>query len=695
MKTREIENIFIPLSDGCKLSAKIWLPKKLANLPVPAILEYLPYRKRDGTALRDQLIHPYFASQGYACVRVDIRGSGESDGLLEDEYTKQEQDDGLEVLNWLAKQLWCNGKIGMMGISWGGFNSLQVAARRPANLHAVISLCSTDNRYTDDIHYMGGCLLNDNFQWSAVMSAMMSRAPDKCLLGEDWKKIWQNRLARQALLSTTWLEHQQYDAYWKQGSICEDWAAIQCPVYLIGGWADGYSNTIPRMLELLQCPRKGLIGPWAHKYPHLGKPGPQIDFLNAALRWWDKWLKGIETGIMEEAMYRVWMQNSTLPAAYYETRPGRWVAEEKWPSKNIGEEQLFFAYPNKLIAFPSNATNIVYGVSPQSVGESAGAWCGYGMGPEKPIDQRVDDGRSICFDSEPLFKPIEILGSPVVDLEVTVDKPEAFIAVRLNEVFPDGSSSRISYGLLNLTHRKNHQQLMPINPHNIMHVRIPLKNIAHSFSLGNRIRIAASTTYWPLVWPSPEVVKLGILTGNSHLSLPIRIPREADKQLPSFGNAKDAPSLKVTYFRPAAGHRTVERDLSTGKATYHIVEDSGDMLLDTIGLRTDYMHREKYSICDSEPLSAKINIETRISISRNKWRTCTETKSEMTADEKNYYLKAQLNAYENNEVVLSRNWNEKIPRISHRLSHHLFKPIANKQQNNPANQIRGNLHSYL
>ncbi len=258
---REIENLFITLSDGCRLAARIWLPADAEQNPVPAILEYLPYRKRDGTTERDQLTHPYFAGNGYACVRVDMRGSGESDGILEDEYLKLEQDDCLEVLRWIAAQPWCTGAIGMIGISWGGFNGLQVAARRPPELKAVVSLCSTDDRYADDIHFMGGSLLNDNLQWASVMFAYMSRPPDKALLGDAWRKTWLERLKQQPLLVATWLRHQRRDAYWKHGSICEDWGAITCPVYLVGGWADGYSNTIPRMLAHLKCPKKGLIGP--------------------------------------------------------------------------------------------------------------------------------------------------------------------------------------------------------------------------------------------------------------------------------------------------------------------------------------------------------------------------------------------------------------------------------------------------
>src|ERR1700682_4918728 len=182
-EVREIEHVLIPLRDGTRLAARIWLPEDAERDPVPAILEYLPYRKRDGTYDRDALTHPYFAGHGYAGVRVDIRGSGESDGLLSDEYSLREQDDALEVIEWLAAQPWCSGAVGMMGISWGGFNALQVAARRPPALKAIITVYSTDDRYADDIHYKGGCLLNDNLWWGSIMLAYQGRPPDPLLYG--------------------------------------------------------------------------------------------------------------------------------------------------------------------------------------------------------------------------------------------------------------------------------------------------------------------------------------------------------------------------------------------------------------------------------------------------------------------------------------------------------------------------------
>jgi hypothetical protein len=245
---RVIEHTVIPLTDGTKLAARIWLPEDAEQNPVPAILEYLPYRKRDGTYERDSLTHPYLAGHGYAGVRVDIRGSGESEGLLSDEYAKQEQDDALEIIAWLAAQPWCSGAVGMMGISWGGFNGLQVAARQPPALKAIVTICSTDDRYADDVHYMGGAKLLAGFGWAAFFFGAMCHPPDPALVGDRWRTLWLKRLAHVPLFLEIWTEHQRRDAYWRHGSVCEDFSAIQCPVYAVGGWTDGYTNAIPRLL---------------------------------------------------------------------------------------------------------------------------------------------------------------------------------------------------------------------------------------------------------------------------------------------------------------------------------------------------------------------------------------------------------------------------------------------------------------
>lgn len=302
-RIEEIENVWIDLPDGCRLAARLWLPADARQVPAPAIFEYLPYRKRDFMRRRDEGIHRYYAAHGYASIRVDIRGSGDSEGILHDEYSHQEHEDALAIIDWIARQDWCTGAVGMTGISWGGFNALQVAALRPPALKAIVTLCAADDRYADDAHYMGGCLLNENMQWGSMLMMNCAYPPDPEIVGEGWRESWRERLEQLEPFPANWMRHPWRDELWQHGSVCENFGAIEVPVYAIGGWADGYTNAIPRLLAGLSSPRKGLIGPWAHNFPHDARPGPSVGYLQEAIRWWDHWLRGEETGIMAEPLF--------------------------------------------------------------------------------------------------------------------------------------------------------------------------------------------------------------------------------------------------------------------------------------------------------------------------------------------------------------------------------------------------------
>jgi uncharacterized protein len=658
--TREIENVFIPLKDGTRLAARIWLPADAESRPVPAILEYLPYRKRDGTAERDQLMHPYFAAHGYAAVRVDVRGTGESDGVLLDEYLKQEQDDCLEVLEWLAAQPWCTGACGMIGISWGGFNGLQVAARRPAQLKAVISVCSTDDRYADDVHYMGGSLLVDNFAWASVMFSLQSYPPDPALVGERWREMWLERLEHLPLLADNWLQHQRRDDYWRHGSVGENYADIACAVYAIGGWADGYSNTVPRLLAGLRCPKKGLIGPWAHQYPHFAEPGPRIGFLHECLRWWDQWLKGRDSGIMSEPVYRVWMEEWAPPQSAYRERAGRWVAEPAWPSPNL-KTKTFIVNAGGLEEKPKPEAGLILPTR-LGVGLLAGHWCPYGVAPDLPSDQREEDGQSLVFDSPALEETIEILGAPVVHVEFSADRPQAQLCVRLNDVARDGSSLRVSYGLLNLTHRRSHEHPEPLEPGRRYRVRIQLNDAAHAFPRGHRVRLSVSSSYWPIAWPSPENAEVTVFAGTSHLELPVRAARAGDEKLSAFGAHESPPPMKKTVHREPWSKEGIERDLVTGRYTFTTEENDGDYTIHPVGLRIEHHKHERFTIREADPLSAVVETAHSHKIERGEWRVRTETQTRMTSTAAEFVLQARLDAFEGERRILSRNWHLRRPR---------------------------------
>jgi uncharacterized protein len=657
---REIVNTDIPLSDGTRLAARIWIPEDAEADPVPAILEYLPYRKRDGTSERDALTHPYFAGHGYACVRVDMRGSGESEGLLLDEYLKQEQDDAIEVIDWIAAQPWCTGKLGIIGISWGGFNGLQIAARRPKPLKAIVTIASTDDRYADDIHHMGGCLLNDNLSWASTMFAYMSRPPDPALVGERWRELWMYRLENTPLLIANWLQHQRRDAFWKHGSVCENYADIECAVYAVGGWADGYSNAVPRLLAGLKAPCKGLIGPWAHKYPHFAKPGPAIGFLQECLRWWDHWLKGKDTGIMAEPRYRVWMEDPVKPAAYLPHRPGRWVAEPSWPSKSIRPARLALN-PGRLGEQAEPEAQLTL-TSAQDTGLYAGAWCPYGLGPDLPADQREEDGNALCFDGPALTETLEILGAPVAELEVAADKPAAMVAVRLCDIHPDGTSERVSYGLLNLTHRESHEHPAPLDPGRRYRVRVQLNDIAHSFKPGHRIRLAVSTSYWPIAFPMPEPVLLTLFTGASMLELPVRPPRREDGELEEFPPAQGAIPLAQTVLRQGGTRLIVERNLATDESIFTRHEDTGTYRIDAIDLTVDQIKTGTYRIKSDDPLSADITIRWTQKLGRGDWQVRTETETRFRATKEEFLIDATLDAFEGDKRVYTHNWDRRIKR---------------------------------
>jgi putative CocE/NonD family hydrolase len=660
---REIENTWIPLSDGTRLAARIWLPEDAETDPVPALLEYLPYRKDDGTLARDSIRHPYFAGHGYASIRVDMRGSGDSDGILYDEYLPQEQADALEVLRWIAAQPWCTGAVGMFGISWGGFNSLQVAAHRPPELKAIITLCSTDDRYADDVHYMGGCVLAcEMLSWASTMLAYNACPPHPHLVSDRWRDMWFERMEKSPPFVEAWLSHQRRDAFWQQGSVCENYADITCAVYAVGGWADAYTNAIPRLLAGLTCPKKGLIGPWAHNYPNAGKPGPAIGFQQECLRWWDHWLKGIDTGIMEEPMLRAWMQGSVPPSAGYAEMPGRWVAESAWPSPEIGEHSLWLNAPGVLAASPADETPLEY-EGTLAHGHDAGVWCPYGVNGDFPPDQRAEDGLSLCFTSAPLEAPLEILGNPEVTLTLAVDRPTALVAVRLCDVRPDGASLLVSRGLLNLTHREGHEAPVPLEPGQRYTVTFPLNVCGHSLPAGHRWRLAVSPCYWPFAWPSPEPVRLTLFTGSGcRLTLPARAPRPEDDALPSFEEAEGSAPLAASTLHTGRREMTVEHDQLTGLIRFTDRSDQGMYRQTATQIERGNTSLNEHTVIVGQPLSAAARCERSVTIARGEWRTRVETVSTMSADAHNFHLTNTLEAFEGEARVFAKTWSTTIPR---------------------------------
>jgi putative CocE/NonD family hydrolase len=660
-KIRHIENIWIPLRDGTRLAARLWLPEDAEKNPVPALLEYLPYRKRDSMRARDTPMQSYYAGHGYGAIRVDIRGTGDSDGLIGDEYAQQEQHDAVEVIAWLAQQPWCSGAVGMHGMSWGGFNALQLAALQPPALKAIITMGSTDDRYATDVHYMGGCMTKDNVDWGGVMFAHVSTPPDPEIVGERWREMWMQRLENLQPWIIPWLEHQRRDGYWQHGSVCQDFSKIKIPVYAVNGWADNYCVSIPRLLAGLSGPRKGLIGPWAHSFPQNGQPGPAIGWFQEALRWWDHWLRDKDTGIMDEPMLRVCMQESVPPAVNYPERAGRWVAEESWPSPRLQWQRLHLN-PSRLDEKPGKAAKVIVS-SPLTTGLAAGEIGRYGDGAEFAADQREDDGGSVVFTGDPLPARLEILGAPVLELTLAANAPQALIAVRLNEVFADGRSTRVTYGVLNLAHRDSHEQPTPLVPGKEYRIRLQMEDIAHAFAPGSRIAVSISNHYWPVLWPSPMPTALTLTAGDSNLSLPVRPPRAEDEKLRAFAEPEtgaDTPMTDIASGRTT--NRIVTCDLHAGTTTVLLPRDGGSQHLPDINMTLHETGEVYHQVTGDDPASATTWTNFGMGRERGEWRIRTESHTRVTCTAEKFHLEATIDAYEGGNRIFTRNWSMDFPR---------------------------------
>lgn len=654
----EARHAEITLPDGCVLAARIWRPAD--GTPVPAILEYLPYRKGDGTLARDAVRAPHIAAHGYAYVRVDLRGTGESEGLMEDEYTAQELQDGCDVIAWMAAQDWCDGNVGMVGISWGGFNGLQVAALQPPALKAVVSIASTDDRYADDVHYMGGTMVIDQISWASNMFAINTLPPDPDLVGDKWREMWLERLRGSGLWLKKWLEHQRRDAFWKHGSVCEDISRIKVPVYAVSGWADGYCRTVFRLMESLKGPKKGLVGPWSHKYPHIGVPGPAIDWAAEELRWWDQWLKGIETGIMDEPQLRLYMQDHAEPASYYAHRDGRWIEEPSWPSPNVARTPFALGADGTLGQGGAQGGSVSI-CSPLGTGLAGGKWCSYAKPGDQPVDQRRDDAGSLVFETAPLEAPLEIAGDANLELTFSVDRPVAQVAARLVDVAPDGAATRVSYGLLNLTHRDSHETPEALVPGEVYKATVPFKHVAQTFRAGHRLRLSVSTSYFPIAWPAPEPVTLSLDTAASRLVLPLRKPSD-DPAPRAFGPPKGAAPAEIERLAAASADWVVTENLASGETRVTVTDDEGRVRIKDSGMETGGCGVETYGFSGNDWRSFRGHVVWDLDMSRGDWRMSSRTETEMTATATHFIVKASLVAREGDAIAHEESWECEIPR---------------------------------
>ncbi len=646
-------DVRIPLSDGCFLHARLWIPRNADVIPLPAVIEYAPFRHRDFTAARDALIHPWFAGHGYASLRIELRGSGDSTGLPQDEYVLQEQNDAVEALEWIAAQDWCNGNTGMFGMSWGAFSALQVNEHHPPSLKAIIPVHGTDDRFTDDIHYKGGCLLTAGLSWGTLYSLYMMRPPDPELSGTDWRDRWLERFDQCEFVLPRWMSHQYKNDYWRHGSVAEDYSKLACPALVICGWADGYTNAAFRMAEHLPQSSRILIGPWAHTYPHLAQPAPQIGFLQEATRWWDRWLKNVDNGVEQLPRVRLWMQESVPPLSSYKQRDGEWLGFDRWPPPAVDQRRFYLQSGRLHSSQPGKTVETI--CSPLANAINGPEWLPHGVGQEMPVEQSEEDLGSICFDTDLLESALPICGATSLKLRCCANTESGILLVRLIDRREDGQSTQISYGLLNLIHRNGLDQPEPLTPGEWFDVEIRLNDIAQIVPAGHRLRIAVSTCCWPLAWPAAKTMTLQLSLADCSMHLPALDANNIKQYKTPPPDAAAIPeALPITWLRPVDRQRRVKINSSEHTVSRVYIKDDGAFRIEEHGLEVDALGSLAYHCCGEDPLSAKAEYRYRIGHARKNWQAGVECEVEVSADAENFYVRGEYRAIEDRRVIKRR-----------------------------------------
>jgi hypothetical protein len=651
---RSVEHFWIEMPDGVRLAARIWLPRNALIKPAPAVFEYIPYRKVDMVRARDERNHPYLAENGIVAVRVDMRGSGDSEGQMSDMYCQDELDDARHVIEWLTCQPWCNGKIGMFGTSWGGTASLQANVNAPDALKAIIAVCATHDRYEDDIHYMGGCLLTDSVEWGTTLPTILG-APPSANVGDNWFAMWKKRLEKMSFPLEAWLRHEDRGSFWRHGSVIHQSDSLSAPILCVGGWSDRYSNSVMSLVDRRPDLVWGIVGPWGHHYPDHAHPGPGIGFQRLMLDWWQHWLMKDNPSEPEWPKLRTWVRSFDPPADAINNRSGAWVQTAaskeitsitKW---HLSEGGLTKDASEIHIDLPSNL----------QVG-AKGADTGYfGRFGGLPPDQSNDDQASICFDTKPLENDCLIYGATELELSLESSNPRSQLCLRLNDVAPDGTSVRITWAIRNIA--LDDALDIPEHPFPLgaLNIRVQFPTMAYRIKAGHSLRLAVSQSYWPMVWVPPSIGLITLLGGV--LSLPE--PRyDLESLKVNMPKVEDLPSEKSYTVSRETRIKRYPAKFEKGEVRSGWYQPCSSVYYNEIDTYFGYETRAEFRIRPDEPFTAICSYEHSMTFNRPDGKAVVTCMVELTSNADKYRLIGNFKASWDDQIVKNRKWNLNITR---------------------------------
>lgn len=666
-------DVRIRARDGIELSANLFLP--VGGPPGarwPAILNMDPYRKDDWSAAWDESLGSYLAERGYAYCRLDVRGTGSSAGVALDEYSAEETRDGYNAVEWLAEQSWCSGRVGMWGLSYGGFTALQVASLQPPHLRAIVPIQATDDRYTDDVHYVGGAMtVSELSQYAVSQVATNAMPPLPGAWGDGWRERWLERLEATPVWLFEWARQQRDGPYWRRGSLAPDYGRLRVAVLQLAGWMDEYVDAALRIQR--RCTGatavRTIVGPWVHGLPDHAYPGPNIDWLHEAIRWFDRWLKEIDNGADAEPAL-VWFERRHTPPERFPKRlNGEWRAVAEWrgpgPALELALDEGDEPGRGRLSSDPAPHDGADTFSHRPTAGSRSGSLCwGAGHSPNGLAgDLREEEANGPVYTSGRLTQPLAILGPPVAVLQVTSSEPVAHLVVRLGDVAPDGAVEQVSEGILNLTHRQSHAEPAPLEPGRRYEVRVAMRSAAHLFEPGHRLRLSIASSHWPVIWPSPGRAELSIGRGPSapsRLEVPVAPETAAGAPVPDF---RSQPPTMREVGREEAGKATwqVVTDPRAATVTVRVAESATSTLPDG---RSSLFLSESLAMTasDEQPGSGRFTNTCRYRLQRDGIDVAVEASGTTIARAHELEMAVRLRVNLDGERLFERRWRERIER---------------------------------
>jgi predicted acyl esterase len=658
---RFVRNVRIPMPDGLALAADLHLPEPAGDgHKFPALIEYTPYHKNNNQVYGPRATrYPYFASHGYVFVNVDIRGTGDSEGYNTAPSSPEEVRDNLDVIRWCARQPWCDGGVGMIGISYTAGVCYDAARQAPPELKAII-LCQMTSDWYTGMACPGGSPRPFAYEnYAPLMAAYNLAPPDPDLVGPAWSAIWRERLERSVPWGHAYIEHLLDGPFWEARLLRGHEEQVRAATFLIGGWCDWYPDDFLHVYARLRCPKRVLIGPWTHNYPENAWPLPRLNDRNECLRWFDKHLKGIDTDperpLEREPPVVLFVREFTRPEALRREENGAFVAEPDWPSPRARVVPAYLA-PAGTLADQAASTEAAEELTYRpDVGIAAGRYAigqmlpGWGMGD----DQRLDEGFSLTYTDSRFTRdaPCELAGAPVAHLWVSSTAEVAFLSVKLCDVAPDGTSALVTKGVLNLTHRHSHERPEPLVPGQVYEVRVPLQAAAYRFRQGHGLRLMIAGADFQNEWPTPLPHTLTVHHGPdfpSRIELPLAA-RDAELPAPRF-LPSDFPPLPPDQV-PTPGY-AVTRDFIKNAVTVTIRTLSG------IGV-----NRSSYTVHVHRPAEAVVQSEYEYPLDRPGLSVRVRSHCVTRSDEQAFHHVTAVEITLNGRPYWQKSWSVSVPRV--------------------------------